>query len=236
MASMSLLRTVDQAERAPAARTWFVACSLARVSEVELRDGSRVEIRPLGPDDKEGLTAGFQRLSELSRYRRFLSPTAQLTAKQLAYLTDIDHHHHEALVAIEPSSRAGLGVARYVRSREDAGEAEFAVAVADDWHRRGLGTALARHLAARARVEGITRFTGLVLRENEPMRQLLETLGDIQQRPAGADTIEVSLQIPDQPDAGEGDLTFAGWMRAAATGELESSLEQDGSLVGGEPE
>src|ERR1700730_6834344 len=111
-----------------------------------LRDGSLVEIRPLGPSDKRGLAAGFQRLSELSRYRRFLSPTAQLSDKQLRYLTDIDHHDHEALVAIDPATRDGLGVARYVRSRARPDEAEFAVAVADDWQQRGLGTALLRRL------------------------------------------------------------------------------------------
>jgi hypothetical protein len=65
------------------------------------------------------------------------------------------------------------------------------------------------------------------------MRHLLETLGDIQQRPAGADTIEVSLQIPDQPDGAEPDLTFAGWLRAAATGELESSLGPDARRLRG---
>jgi GNAT superfamily N-acetyltransferase len=202
------------------------------VSKVELRDGSLVEIRPLSADDKEGLAAGFERLSELSRYRRFLSPTAKLTANQLTYLTDIDHHHHEALVAIEPSSRAGLGVARYVRSRQDPWEAECAVAVADDWQGRGLGTALLSQLAARARIERIARFTGLVLRENEPMHHLLEALGPVQQRPAGADAIEVSLQLPDPRESGERDPVLAAWMRAAASGELESSLGPGGSRLG----
>jgi GNAT superfamily N-acetyltransferase len=192
-----------------------------------------VEIRPLGPDDKEGLSTGFERLSERSRYRRFLSPTAQLTAKQLAYLTEIDHHDHEALVAIEPSSRDGLGVARYVRSRADPAEAEFAVAVADDWLRRGLGTALLCNLAARARVERVNRFTGLVLRENQPMRHLLETLGHVRQRPAGEDAIEVSLQIPGPPESAERNRALTGWMRAAATGKLESSLGPSGSQLGG---
>ena len=184
-----------------------------------------MEIRPLGPDDKAGLSAGFERLSQRSRYRRFLSPTPRLTAKQLAYLTEVDHHDREALVAIEPSSRDGLAVARYVRSRGNPREAEFAVAVADDWQRRGLGTALLRHLAARARDEGITRFTGLVLEENQPVQHLLETLGQVQRRHADANTIEVSLQIPDDPEGPEHDRALAGWMRAAATGELESRLE-----------
>jgi RimJ/RimL family protein N-acetyltransferase len=194
------------------------------VPEFELKDGSRVEIRPLTPADKAGLAAGFERLSDLSRYRRFLSPTEHLTARQLAYLTDVDHHDHEALVAIDPFSREGLGVARYVRSRENHNEAEFAVAVADDWQRRGLGTALLRQLAARALAEGVTRFTALVLGENPPVQHLLESLGQVEQRHAEGGTVEVCLQVPDGRLGAEQTGRLTGWMRAAARGQLESRL------------
>jgi GNAT superfamily N-acetyltransferase len=195
---------------------------MASTSAVALRDGSEVEIRPLGPDDKRGLAAGFRRLSEQSRYRRFLSPTPELSDTQLSYLTEIDHRDHEALVAIDPASRDGLGVARFVRSREDPLEAEFAVAVADDWQRRGLGTALLRHLAARAREEGIARFTGLVSEENQPVAHMLETFGSVERRRVGAGVIEVSLEIPDEPGEPEHEPRLAGWMRAAALGQLTS--------------
>jgi GNAT superfamily N-acetyltransferase len=203
--------------------------SSTRVSAAELSDGSEVEIRPITPDDRAGLTAGFERLSELSRYRRFLSPTSHLSARQLAYLTDVDHHDHEALVAIDPSSRDGLAVARYVRSAQNPGEAEFAVAVADDWQRRGLGTALLRQLAARARAEGITRFTGFVLEDNQPMRGLLQSLGEVQQRDTQDGTLEVWLDIPQDPLREEHERRLASWMRAAAAGWLESRLHTSGS-------
>jgi GNAT superfamily N-acetyltransferase len=195
------------------------------VTEVELRDGSSVEIRPLGPDDKAGLAAGFERLSELSRYRRFMSPTSRLTSEQLAYLTEVDHRDHEALVAIDPSGRHGLAIARYVRSEENPREAEAAVAVADDWQRRGLGTILLRQLAVRALDEGITCFRGLVLKDNDAVRRLLETLGEVREREAGEDTIEVALQIPERSPGGEHDRALAGWVRAAATGGLRSRLK-----------
>jgi GNAT superfamily N-acetyltransferase len=193
------------------------------MTDIQLADGSLVEIRPLGPDDKDGLAAGFERLSELSRYRRFLSPTAKLSARQLAYLTEVDHHDHEALVAVDPSTRHGLGVARYVRSSENAQEAEFAVAVADDWQRRGLGTALVEHLAERALREGIVRFTALVLADNEPVAHMLERVGPVERRPVDAATVEVSMSIPAQP-AEHAPRGLSSWMRAAATGELESRL------------
>ena len=220
-------RARSASSRAPAAavaRASRATGTLELRGEVQLRDGSLVEIRPLRPDDKAGLAAGFARLSELSRYRRFMSPTARLTSGQLAYLTELDHHDHEALVAIDPASRYGLGVARYVRSRDEEREAEFAVAVADDWQRRGLGTALLRALAARAREEGITRFTGLIQAENRSIQALLQTLGPFEQRPGGGATIEVSLEVPEEPGSGEQLRKLAGWMRAAATGQLNSRL------------
>ena len=193
------------------------------MSAEQLSDGSRIEIRPLTGADKTGLAAGLQRLSPLSRYRRFLSPTPELSATQLAYLTEVDHHDHEALVAVDPSSRDGLGVARYVRSREHPEEAQVAVAVADDWQRRGLGTVLLRHLAARAREEGITSFSGLLLRDNAPMRHLLETLGQVDVKDASTDTLEVSLRIPDDP-LGEGRGRLARWLRAGALGHIATRL------------
>jgi GNAT superfamily N-acetyltransferase len=194
------------------------------MTDVDLRDGSRVEIRALGPHDKTGLAAGFERLSEDSRYRRFLSPTPKLTAKQLAYLTEVDHHDHEALVAIEPTRRDGVGVARYVRSQANPDEAEFAVAVADDWQRRGLGTVLLRQLATRAREEGISWFTGLVLAHNESMLHVLAGLGHVERRSAAEGAIEVRLQVPDDPHRDEHEPRLARWMHVAATGELESRL------------
>jgi GNAT superfamily N-acetyltransferase len=193
------------------------------VSAEQLSDGSRIEIRPLTGADKTGLAAGFERLSPLSRYRRFFTVTPELTAKQLAYLTEIDHHDHEALVAIEPATNHGLGVARYVRSPEHPAEAEVAVAVADDWQRRGLGTLLLRHLAARAHEEGIASFTGLLLRDNAPMRHVLEALGHVVVRDASSDTLEVSLRIPDDP-LGEGRGRLARWLRAGALGHIATRL------------
>ena len=194
------------------------------VTEVVLKDKSQVEIRAVGPDDKAALAAGFERLSETSRYQRFLSPTVRLTAKQLAYLTELDHHDHEALVAIDPSSRDGVGVARYVRSGEDAEEAEAAVVVADEWQRRGVGTVLLRQLAAHAREHGIKRFTGFILSDNRAIRELLEGLGQLEQRHAGGSTVEVSLQIPEDPLGEQHERQLAGWVRAAALGQLESRL------------
>jgi GNAT superfamily N-acetyltransferase len=124
--------------------------------EARLRDGSRVLIRPIRPDDRELVRAGFERLSPESRYRRFLTPMPTLTDQQLAYLTDVDHDDHEAMIAIDPATADGLGISRFVRDAERPRTAEAAVTVIDEWQGRGLGTALLTALTERARKEGST--------------------------------------------------------------------------------
>ena len=80
---------------------------------------------------------------------------------RFAFLTELDHHDREALVAVESVSGAGAGVARYVRIGDDV--AEPAVVVADRWQRLGLGSVLLERLTSRALEVGIARFRGLVL-------------------------------------------------------------------------
>jgi GNAT superfamily N-acetyltransferase len=162
--------------------------------EVELRDESWVGIRPIQPDDKDALLAGFRRLSPESRYKRFLTPMETLTSSQLAYLTEVDHSGHEALVAIELSSRDIVGVGRYVREGE-SDRAEAAVTVADDWQGLGLGTALTRVLAGRAVEEGISCFTALLLADNAEMVGLLDSVGEVETTAREGETIQVLVPL-----------------------------------------
>ena len=144
-----------------------------------LRDGSRVAIRAIAPADKQRLVDGFEKLSERSRYRRFLAPVPRLSEAMLRYLTDVDHDGHEALVAIavDEPGEPGLGVARYIRIPGEPEVAEAAVTVIDEAQGNGLGTLLLVLLAQLAIRRGIRRFRAYVLEENTPMRDLLRSLG-----------------------------------------------------------
>ncbi len=160
-----------------------------------LRDGSHVTVRPIRPEDATPLRAGFERLSEESRYRRFLSPMQRLSGPMLRYLTELDHHDHEALVAIGDDG-AIVGVARFVRQTSDPRSAEMAVTVADDWQGRGVGTTLLELLADRARAEGISRFTAIILARNQSMLALIEDLGTVRTIEQTAGTVEVEITLP----------------------------------------
>ncbi len=168
--------------------------------ETELRDESWIRIRPIRPDDKDALLAGFEALSEESRYRRFLTPMRTLSRTQLEYLTEVDHRDHEALVAVDATSGAIVGAGRFIRDG-DGDRAEAAVTVADDRQGVGLGTALTRVLAGRALEEGITRFTALLLAENDEMLALLEGVGT--SRVTGREGEAVQVEVPLAPELRE---------------------------------
>jgi GNAT superfamily N-acetyltransferase len=168
-------------------------------SPAQLRDGTTVAIRPLGPDDRELLRSGFEQLSDRSRYLRFQTPLNELSDEQLSYLTAVDHHDHEALVALpSDSDNEAIGVARFVRVSENV--AECAIVVADDWQNRGLGSALLERLVQRAHEEGVERFTALVLAENTDALRLLERLGDTVRHSDGSQ-LELEIELPEQAES-----------------------------------
>ncbi len=168
----------------------------ADAERARLRDGAALLIRPIAPEDRGLLRSGFEQLSERSRYMRFQAPMTKLTDQQLAYLTDVDHHDHEALLALDPTTDRAVGVARFIRV--NGGVAECAVVVADDWQGRGVATELLDRLVKRAHEENVDRFTALVLAENAEARRLLERLGDTVQRSFGS---QVELDIALLPPA-----------------------------------
>jgi len=164
-----------------------------------LRDGSTVLIRQVRRTDAPLLADGFARLSARSRQLRFLGPKKMLSAAELRYLTDVDHHDHEAIGALSPAEGRGVGVARYIRDPDDPGAAEIAVTIADDWQGRGLGTELLVRLSDRARQAGIGRFTATVSADNVAMTRLLWKMGaELTGRSRGTVDYEVALQPVDE--------------------------------------
>ena len=149
----------------------------AEGTPVVLRDGSQVQIRPVRGSDAPLLADGFARLSARSRQQRFLSPKHSLSAAELRFLTEVDHHDHEAIGALNPADGRGVGIARYIRDPGDPEAAEIAVTIADDWQGRGLGTELLARLSDRARQEGICRFTATIAYGNAAMATLLQNMG-----------------------------------------------------------
>jgi RimJ/RimL family protein N-acetyltransferase len=185
--------TATTASRTAASRT--AASRTAGPGQVVLRDGAAVLIRPVRSTDAPLLADGFSRLSERSRRLRFLGRKTTLTEADLRYFTDVDHHDHEALGALDHVRGGGVGIARYVRDRENPAAAEIAVTIVDDWQGRGLGTELLARLSERAREEGIRRFTAVVADGNAAAAGMLRNSGaSLVHRGSGIVEYEIDLR------------------------------------------
>ena len=145
----------------------------------QLPDGTDVSVRPIRPEDAEIEQHFVQNLSAESKYFRFMQSMEKLTPLMLARFTQIDYDREMALVGVinehTPEARI-LGVARYV-SNPDKQSCEFALTVADDWQKRGIGRQLMQRLMTVARDRGIEIMEGEVLSNNSKMLRLCERLG-----------------------------------------------------------
>lgn len=137
-----------------------------------LLDGRPITIRAIRAADKAALEDGFHRLHHDSVYFRFFSAKRHLSAKELAYFTELDFEEHVGLIAIDGERLVGIG--RYIVLDEAPHAAELAFTVADDYHGLGIATLLLHHLADIARAAGLRELRATVLAENAKMLDVLE--------------------------------------------------------------
>ncbi|HEV2413598.1 MAG TPA: GNAT family N-acetyltransferase [Candidatus Dormibacteraeota bacterium] len=167
---------------------------------IELRDGTKLQLRPIVPEDEPLLHEAVASMSERTVYFRFFSPIKRMSDALAHRLAVVDYHDRFAIVATthRPNGRERIvGVARYDRAR-DTEVAEVALAVIDEFQRRGLGGVLLGELARVARVEGIKSFQLIVLPENSEMLGLLRKMGWIHQAKLSGGMYEISFDIPEQ--------------------------------------
>ncbi len=137
--------------------------------------GRRVHLRPLRPDDGPILAAGISRLSARSRYLRFQSARPALSARELAYLTDLDQRDRAGWLLAH--GRVFVAVGRYARESPTGDLAEIALTVLDPWQGKGLARPLIAALMETARAAGIGRLGARIADDNPAARRLIEGLG-----------------------------------------------------------
>jgi RimJ/RimL family protein N-acetyltransferase len=146
--------------------------------EVELRNGRRVRLREIRPDDREEIRQAFGRLSSESRYTRFMASMRDLTPRMLDYAVSPQGERALGLVAEidAPDGIDIVGGARYY-VQGDGESCEFAITVVDDWQGTGLASRLMLELIQGARARALRRMEGFVLAGNRRMLRLAEGLG-----------------------------------------------------------
>ena len=162
-----------------------------------LRDGRRVTVRPVLPQDAELEQGLVRRLSMQARYNRYFVPIRELSQQVLDRLAHVDHRHHVALVAETFTDGVAQAVAeaQYVVD-ETSRECEFAVVVADAWQRHGIATRLVESLIEHARDAGLRRMVGDVLATNDAMISMMRKLGfRLHPQPGDARVLQVRLDL-----------------------------------------
>jgi acetyltransferase len=157
---------------------------------IRLRDGREVQVRPIRPEDAARERRFFERLSERSRFQRFMNHLKELPPRMLARFTQLDYDRELALVALWQDEFVAVG--RYAPNA-DGTSAEFALTVADDWQGKGLGQALLERLVEAARAAGYRALVGTILEANRDMLALAAHLGFVEQSRSGS---EVSVARP----------------------------------------
>ena len=168
-----------------------------------LRDGLRVVIRSLMPEDRDDVEHGFGELSERTKNLRFMTGKDHLSQRTLDSLVDqVDQHDHVAVAMWwERSSQADvlLGEGRFIRLKDDPSCADVAVTMADELHGQGGGTLLMRALVLRAREEGVHRFSASMSPDNEPSHRLMRRVGPVLRDVVQDGEREMVVVVPEEP-------------------------------------
>lgn len=164
-------------------------------TDVILRDGRTLRLRPPGRDDAEALVTFFGGLSKRSLYLRFHG-FPSLSPRLAEIVVEPDWQERGALLGalIDDGGERVVALANYVRLR-DAKLAEAAFTVADEHQGRGIGTRLLERLADRAAEVGIERFLAYVLPDNRAMLGVFEAAGFELTRELEGGELEVQFPI-----------------------------------------
>ena len=144
----------------------------------QLNNGVNITIRPIRPEDAILEKDFHNRLSERTKYFRFMQALQELTPEMIVRFTQIDYDREMAFVAVTEDANmpSELGVGRCLMN-PDGNSVEFALVVADDCHCLGIGSKLMTTLMQTAKAKGISFFEGEVLVVNKPMLSLVTKLG-----------------------------------------------------------
>ena len=153
------------------------------VGEFTMKDGTRLGIRPIRPEDEPLVVKFHEHLSERSVFLRYFQPLqlAQRTShERLTRICFIDYDREMALLAtrIEPGTQQPelLAVLRLSKFH-GTGKGELSLIVKDEFQHQGIGTELVRRAIEIARLEKLTKLVANTLAENADMQALCRKLG-----------------------------------------------------------
>lgn len=160
------------------------------------KDGTKIRVRPIKPEDATLLVDLFNSLSPASVFFRFLRHLKSLSPAMLDHFTRIDYDHNVAMVALlkTDAGEKMVGVCRVMRPYGST-KGEIAVVVADEWQGKGIGAKLMEICIQASRELGMKSLWGLVSSRNTTIIALARKLGFTLNEDPEADTFEIEIAL-----------------------------------------
>ena len=183
-----------------------------------LSDGTTIEIRPARADDIDAVRDMHTKMSTDNLYLRFFGVSLVAAEQEARRLCREPAPDHVALLAVLDGELIGCG--SYEVAGDDSRSAEFAMAVADDMHNRGVGTLLLEHLISMARGQRLHAFTAETLVENALMLKVFADAGLQPQRALADGVYDLTFPLP----SGEADAALGAYRDAVAERERSADV------------
>ena len=165
--------------------------------ERELKDGRKVLVRPMRPEDEALYPAFFEQVTDEDLRLRFFSAARTMTHAFIARLTQIDYARSMAFIALDKETGEMLGSVRLMGDANHE-KGEYAVMVRSDLKGQGLGWKLMKLILEFAEKDGFKEVDGEVLRSNRTMRSMCEALGfETKTDPDDPDLVHMIFHVPE---------------------------------------
>ena len=162
------------------------------------RNQYKIRIGPVLPANKDQISRSIKDLSTESIRYRFMGSKKEFSPEELEYFTNVDGWNHYAIGMEEQQNpNRGIAIVRLVRSLIDPVEAEIAITIIDEYHKRGLGTFLMRLIVLAASERNIKRLSFSFLPQNEAIIKLIHKIGPTRPDSTAMDFVQLYMDMKD---------------------------------------
>jgi len=158
-----------------------------------LKNGLRVKLRPIKPEDEKRFNELFKLLSAQSVRFRFFQVIRELTHDTLTQYCNLDYDREIAMVAELEDDKRIIGVVTIIPNFGGK-TGEFAIMIGDPWHGLGLGSKLMDVISDIAKDLKLERIHGYVDRANTKMVNMCTKKG-FATEPIDEETIKMSKNL-----------------------------------------
>jgi len=165
------------------------------------RDGRKIAIRPILPEDEPLMIKFHESLSDQSVNLRYLQPlllSQRVAHQRLARICHCDYDREITLVAEytgKDGERSIFGASR-MSKLHSMDVARFSILISDQFQGLGLGIELVRRIVEVAKAEGVRKLFALITPDNQRMQHISTKLGFNLAPTSDQKMIEITMDIP----------------------------------------